>query len=576
MYPATWTTLNYGGFSGPAVADGKVFLSVLEADLDEIAKDERSEKDIYIRVGADPRVRAEEYGLLRDAVICFDARTGRTLWHYRSDGTFRNVPSSKAGRAGTCCVLGGRVVARGSGGLYAFDPGSGELLWRRRGRQGGVDFTTHGGSWSQDRSPVAIGGVLVIDSDESLVGVDPEKGDVRWRVPNAIGHNAVPAKVDIDGQTYVVSASRRYEPSEKDLKRGAKPSPERLVLIEPGSGRVVWESKVLGSMPGTLCVWGDIAVGNGVHELDDARKTTEQYRAAGVRLEATGAGKLWQSGDVAYDQSRCTPVAKDGCAYLDSRVTGFTALDMRTGQVLGRHPHIYRMSQGSHNWTWHIATNDRVLTSGVLMFSDARSGFELLPGRLSLDLAGGYTCPIKPAIADGRLFARLADRLVCYDLRRREGARARAVRIVCRDAVPGQAAGSETDVTVRVRVVGGRIVEAGARWPRVTGPERDKAAKWVGSWTSASAWRATGGEGLRASADSLTGRTTLRLGWHKERWRFDLEREGDGLRGTYARSVPPLTKPVRVRGVIDGKYAPPVGGVRRFDIYLREAGDNKG
>jgi hypothetical protein len=142
--------------------------------------------------------------------------------------------------------------------------------------------------------------------------------------------------------------------------------------------------------------------------------------------------------------------------------------------------------------------------------------------------------------------------------------------------VPGQAPGSEADVTVRVRLVGGRIAEAGARWPGVTGPERGEAAKWVGSWTSASAWRATSGEGLSVSADSLAGETTLRLGWHKERWRFDLEREGDAFRGTYTRGVPPLARPVRVGGAIDGKYVPARGGVRRFDIYLREAGDNKG
>ena len=67
MYPATWTTLNYGAFSGPAVADGKVYLSVLEAVLDDVRKDARYAKDIYIKVGADPRVRAEAYGLLRDA-----------------------------------------------------------------------------------------------------------------------------------------------------------------------------------------------------------------------------------------------------------------------------------------------------------------------------------------------------------------------------------------------------------------------------------------------------------------------------------------------------------------------------
>lgn len=576
MYPATWTTLNYGGFSGPAVADGRVYLSLLEADLKEIAKDNRYKEDIYVQVGADPRVRAEHYGMLRDATICFDAQTGKKLWHYRSDQTFGNVPSSKAGRAGTCCVFGGRVYSRGSGGLYAFDAKSGKLLWHKFGSDESVKFTTHGGSWSQDRSPVMIGGTLIIDSDESLVGIDPKTGNVKWRVPNAIGQNAVPAKVEISGKTCIVSASRLYEPSEKDRKRGAIPSPERLLVIEPGSGKIVWEGKTLGTMPGTLCVWDDIAIGNGVRNLGDKDKAADHYRAAGVSLAKSRAKKLWQNDSVHYQQSRCTAVAKDGFAYLDSRLTGLTALDMKNGKILGRHPHIYHMSQGSHNWTWHIATNDRVLTSGVLMFSDAESGFELLPGRLSLDLASGYTCPIKPAIADGRLFARLADRLVCYDLRRKKGFQASAIRIECEDAVAGQAAESDSDVTVRVRLVGGGVDEAGAKWPKVTGPQRDEAAGWVGSWTSASAWRATDGAGLNVSADALAGETTLRLGWHKERWALDLKRDGDKFEGTYTRSVPTLSKPIGVKGAIDGKYAAGDGGIRRFDIYLLQAGDNKG
>jgi len=96
----------------------------------------------------------------------------------------------------------------------------------------------------------------------------------------------------------------------------------------------------------------------------------EVETTAGVSLAGGGAKKLWQNDSIHYQQARCTSVAKDGFAYLDSRITGFSTLDMKSGKLLGQHPHIYHMSQGSHNWTWHIATNDRVLTSGVLMFSD--------------------------------------------------------------------------------------------------------------------------------------------------------------------------------------------------------------
>ena len=63
---------------------------------------------------------------------------------------------------------------------------------------------------------------------------------------------------------------------------------------------------------------------------------------------------------------------------------------------------------------------------GVLSFgiqsdkaTGATDGFRRLPGRLPLPLVSGYMCPVKPAIAGGRLFLRTLDKLVCYDLRAR-------------------------------------------------------------------------------------------------------------------------------------------------------------
>jgi hypothetical protein len=110
------------------------------------------------------------------------------------------------------------------------------------------------------------------------------------------------------------------------------------------------------------------------------------------------------------------------------------------------------------------------------------------------------------------------------------------IRVECQDALLGQESGADADVTVRVRLVGDIVDEAGAKWPKVAGPERDEAAGAVGSWTAASPWRATAGVGLNNYDEALVGETTLRLGWHKERWAFDPKRNGDQFQGTYTRS----------------------------------------
>ena len=40
----------------------------------------------------------------------------------------------------------------------------------------------------------------VFDDNGALVGISPENGEILWKVDNAIGQNAVPTKVTLDGQ----------------------------------------------------------------------------------------------------------------------------------------------------------------------------------------------------------------------------------------------------------------------------------------------------------------------------------------------------------------------------------------
>ncbi len=55
---------------------------------------------------------------------------------------------------------------------------------------------------------------------------------------------------------------------------------------------------------------------------------------------------------------------------------------------------------------WCFATDDRVVTSGLLLFSTAPR-FEQFGKPWRLPYAIGHCCPIQPAVADGRLFMHL-------------------------------------------------------------------------------------------------------------------------------------------------------------------------
>ena len=401
----------------------------MEPDYAALSKDSKVPDNIYVRLGADPGVLANELGHLRDAVICFDARTGKTIWHFRSKETFRNVKTGKSGRGTTVCVRHGKLVARGWGGLYCLDAASGEVLWEKHGATGikpdRFEYSASSGgvggdNWSRDVSPIAIDRTIIMTDRGALAGFSFDDGRMLWRVADALGSRAIPTPIQLDGGTFLIAAGQDYDPSEKERQRGYVTTASALRLIDPASGNVLWKNHTLASNKGTLVVVGNIVIGNGIVDPKVRnQKKDDGARAAAVRVTVDGAESLWLNEDSHFAYSRVARIGHQDFAYLDSRGTGWQCLNAATGELVNRHPHIYEMSGGSHNWTWAISSNDRVFTSGILMFETGQTGFERMPGRLSLDLADGYTCPIKPAIADGRLFVRTGYGLVCYDLRNR-------------------------------------------------------------------------------------------------------------------------------------------------------------
>ncbi len=536
MYPYAWQNIGYGAFAGVTVADGKVFQYLIHPDEQMVASSEKIANNVYVQLGADPRTMANNHGMVRDTVLCLDARTGRTLWWFKSERTFGNVKSGKGGIGMTACFHKGRVYARGQGGLYCLDADTGKLLWHKSGATKGPAKVGYGptSAWSHDESPVVIGGVLVMGhgKNESLAGVSLTDGSLLWNHPGIKGRNAVPTKVVLDGKEFIVVGSKESA---------------RLSLVEPKSGKVLWQSDLLGPNHGSLCVSGDVVAGNVANRQKD-----KAGQAAGVRVSADSPAKLWTSQKAAYPGSRAVPVAYKGLLYIDTR-EGFYCVDARTGKLVDQLPHIYHMSWGSHNWTWTVAGNDRVLTSGVLMFSTGPDGFSRIPGRLSLDLAGGYTCPIKPALADGRLFLRLSDKLVCYDLRQDPDQTSRTVELTCKGAF-GSSLAEGDPVKLRVRTVDGKRSSVSAHWPEVVGPEgHDVDEKWVVWYKKPLAWRPYPAPDLSASSETISGKTRVALGWQFENWSLNVRSDGDRWEGTYTRSVPAVSNPLKLSGAVTGK-----------------------
>ncbi len=569
MYPIAWTTLWEAGFGGPIMADNKVFVYAPSPDLEAIKKHPDLARNPYYRLGAKPGLLAKDLSPLRDSIFAFDARTGSSLWQYHGKPGSAVGAGGKSGRASIPCYYRGKVYVRIGGGVICLDAVTGEKVWYKGGY--GLNGVP------SDTSVTQIGGTLVLtkatEDGWKTVGLDPQDGAEKWSIDDAGGGGSshswpamgIPGLYRENGREYLVLG--RSQPVGKRIDK-SKVTPETFLMVDPTNGKILWESDALGYNDGQILVIGDMAIVNVKGENPKAKHPQDGHRIGGVRISTKGAKRLWVNEKVHPSASRQMNIANHGGYYSDSRVTGFTATDIKTGKLLKKNPGLYSLSHVSHNWSWQVASNDRVLSEGILMYSTEDSGLDLLPGRLSNAVSGGYLSPTKPAIADGRLIFRMGDKLACYDLRMdKEAAGTELIELTAKGAaVVGPRA---EDVNIRIRKRGDKLISLGGKAANITSPDTRLAVTWgPQDWSYASPWRTVVPHDLTLTDDSLKGPAKVRLGYQYEPFEIDLKRDGKNFSGTYTRIVEALDKPREVKGDVVGPIVTKPDGSRYFVAYL--------
>ena len=572
MQPYSWTTTGFGGYAAPIIADDKVFVFVHTADMDAINKHPETAKDPFVKLGVEKESLGTVLNLVRDTVYAYDAQTGKRLWAFHgATGGLSRV--SKGGMASTPCFYDGKIFARGQGGVYALDANSGDVMWHNKG------FGIH--SAPAEGSITEVGGSLILvnspkDHPAQLIALNPEDGSVKWK-HERLGSAAtgIPAIYEENGKQYLVTARPTWKPGKRFKGENKSPTKDSFLMIDPVNGDILWESDALASSFGNLLVQGNMALGNVVKDLSQVKKkASEQARMGGARISTKGAELVWTNDQVHHVHQRAVNViggAQHQFFVNDSRVTKFNVVDIQSGKTVAKLPHIYHLTQGSHNWTWHITAADRVFTSGVAMFQVNETGMDLLPGRLSLDITSGYRAPTKPAFADGRIVLRLADKLVCYDLRQQPNDQTEVIHLIAKNAVPSAAAAEARDVHIRLRKQGNQLISAGAKVGRQAGPEQWSLINWAGDWSGAMPWRKTLPEQLSLDDSGLNGTVALRMGWQFEPFELNLTRNGTSFEGTYSRIIPALSKPIANAGSISGSLKTLENGQQVYHLSLAKA-----
>jgi outer membrane protein assembly factor BamB len=203
-----WRTKLAGGYAGPAMAGGRVFVTDYRTDAD-------------VKVANFDRKTSQ--GVER--VLCLDAATGAVLWKHEYPVTY--TIAYPAGPRCTPTVDGDRVYTLGAEGhLFCLEAATGRVVWAKDLK---VDYRTKAALWGYASHPLVDGPrlVCIVGTDVAhAAAFDKLTGAELWRAGKAPEQGySPPTIIDAAGVRQLVLTK-----------------PDGVYAVEPATGRVLWEA----------------------------------------------------------------------------------------------------------------------------------------------------------------------------------------------------------------------------------------------------------------------------------------------------------------------------------------------
>jgi outer membrane protein assembly factor BamB len=361
-----WSNLGYGGYGGPIVHRGGIFLYT------------------YRPHGDTPSSRAD------DIFMRIDPRTGRTLWVTSFRNTALNHPNHKAGGHFVPCAWDGKVYQIGPGGAaLCVDAETGEPLWQNgtgRAYELAREYpaaSRYGGTGKgYFRSPTVAGGVLVGDNNHGgYVGLDARTGRRLW----SSGHHG----------KYTSPIRWRYGEREFVIAD--------THCLDPRTGRRIWSAPDghNGNTPA-------VAQWEGEHYL--VCNGSKGWGLNAFKITPEGAEKIWQLVQPHGSFVTCSVCVHKGKVYTIRNRTFLMCADLKTGEILAE------ANVKRYNYSSPVAMDDRVFIEGLIMAAYNGERVRRMGKLGGISYQGCHT----PIVADGRLILRGDDAIYCYDLRRHD------------------------------------------------------------------------------------------------------------------------------------------------------------
>jgi outer membrane protein assembly factor BamB len=335
------------------------------------------------------RLYTQEQRGEHEAVVCYQAATGKELWVHEDPGRFWEAVSGAGPRA-TPTFAGGRIYTLGGTGiLNCLDAVTGKRYWAH-------DLVAEACAvrplWGFSGSPlVADGNVIVFTGgkgDKTLVAYRAASGEPAWSAPAGEGSYASPQLTTLGGKPQCLF-----------LSDGG------LTAVDPQSGALLWKYGL--AMPGAPRTAQAHAVGPTellVPSLGGAGVEHIAVTRNGDRWEVVRLGRSTELRPEFPDV-----VVHQGHVYgFDVNV--FCCIDLATGK------RCWRAGRYGRGEVMLLADQGMLLVQTetgelVLLAANPERHEEL--GRFQAINGKTWNHPV---IAHGRLYARNAEEMACYDL----------------------------------------------------------------------------------------------------------------------------------------------------------------
>jgi outer membrane protein assembly factor BamB len=291
-----WRKPIHGGFAGPAVANGKVYVT----DYERSSGDEKPA----------PTKRNELKG--KERVLCLDAKTGNEIWKHAYDCNY--AISYPAGPRCTPTVDNGKVYTLGAmGDLFCLDAAKGTVIWSKNLPKA---YNAPLPLWGYAGHPLVYKNLLICTAGgagSAVVAFDKDTGKEQWKALDTpeIGYSP-PTLIEAGGVTQLLIFNGKG-----------------LNSLNPDTGQLYWSQPLATAYSMAIMAprkGGDFLFAGG-----------HAGKSVGLKLDATkpAVTKAWQgSRTLGLAPVSGTPFVENGVAYGIDGNGVFRAMRIATGERL--------------------------------------------------------------------------------------------------------------------------------------------------------------------------------------------------------------------------------------------------